>query len=422
MMTASQPPATPPEVVQAIAPDRAAALLMESGDFADARKLLLHLEAKKYKPSEVEFLLGMLDMQSRSYASAAKRFRRILISEPKAVRVRLELARALFAQGDYQNAEHQFRLARAGKLPPEAIANIDRYLIAIRRLKRYSYNFALAVAGDTNLNAGPALESVTLYGLPFQLSAEAKQQGGAGVALDAGGEWAQPLSQTVKFRFGAQLDRSQYARTEFDDMSISVHAGPRLTLNRWDFNALATVSERWFGDRPYFRSLGGGLDGTYYISSRTGVSVGVNYNDVAYPDYSYQTGPLVSASWGVFTAPTTSSLVSATAVLSRTDADNAGYANWAQQLGVSYSEDLKGGITVALSPSFTRISYDAEVAAFGVRRLDKLLILQAAVLDRALDIRGFTPRLIYSFSRNQSDVALYSFTRNRVEIGLTRFF
>jgi len=422
MMTASPPPVTPPAVVQQIAPDRAAALLMEAGDFADARKLLLDLEKKKFNLSEVEFLLGMLDMQSKDYASAARRFHRILVSEPKAVRVRLELARALFAAGDYQNAEHQFRLARAGKLPPAAIANIDRYLLAIRRLKRYSYNLALAVAPDTNLNAGPALESVTLYGLPFQLSAEAKQQGGVGVAVDAGGEWAQPLSQNLKFRFGAQLDRSQYPATQFDDMSISVHAGPRLTLNRWDFNALLTASERWFGDSPYLRSLGGGVDATYYISSRTGVSVGVNYNNAAYPDYSYQNGPVVSASWGVFYTPTTSSLVSAAAVLSRTDADDAGYANWAEQVGVSYSDDLKGGFTVSLSPSFTRISYDAEIPTFGVVRQDKLLILQAAVLDRAIDFHGFTPRLIYSFSRNLSNVPLYSFTRNRVEIGLTRFF
>jgi hypothetical protein len=42
------------------------------------------------------------------------------------------------------------------------------------------------------------------------------------------------------------------------------------------------------------------------------------------------------------------------------------------------------------------------------------------VLDRAIDIRGFTPRPFYGFTHNQSDVPLYSFTRNRVEIGLTR--
>jgi tetratricopeptide (TPR) repeat protein len=422
MIAASPPPPAPAPVVRQVAPEDAAAILMEHGDFADARKLLLALEKKKYKPSQVEFLLAMLDMQDKAYASAVRRFRRILVNEPKVVRVRLELARALFADGDYENAEHQFRLARAGKLPPAAIANIDHYLIAIRRLKRYSYNFALSIAPDTNLNAGPALESVTLYGLPFQLSSQAKQQSGVGLAVDAGGEWAQPLNPDVKLRLGIQIDRSQYEATQFDDMSIALHAGPRLTLDRWDFNALLTASERWFGERPYMRSLGPGFDGTYYFSSRTGVSMGINYNDVTYPNYAYQTGPVISGSWGVFHTLTTSSVVSATAILSRTEADDPGFANWAQQLSVAYSREFKGGITLSVSPSLTRISYDAEIPAFGVRRLDKLVILQAAVLDRAIDIRGFTPRLVYSFSRNQSDVPLYSFTRNRVEIGLTRFF
>jgi hypothetical protein len=54
--------------------------------------------------------------------------------------------------------------------------------------------------------------------------------------------------------------------------------------------------------------------------------------------------------------------------------------------------------------------------------MDNLFIVQISVLDRALDFRGFTPRVTYSFSRNDSNVPIYSFTRNRIEMGVTRFF
>jgi tetratricopeptide (TPR) repeat protein len=421
-LIAASPPPPQVSIFQQIAPEDSAALLIQKGDYAGARKLLLTLEKTKYKPNEVQFLLGMLDVQDRAYASAIRRFRRILVSEPGVVRVRLELARAFFAKGDYQNAERQFRLARAGKLPKAAIANIDSYLNAIRRLRRYSYNFSVAIAPDTNLNAGPALESVTLYGLPFQLSAQAKQQSGVGLAVDMGGEWAAPVTSTLKLRLGAQLDRSQYDETAFDDMSISVHAGPRLTLRRWDFNWLVTGADRWFGDRPYSTTVGTGVDATYYLSSRTGLSMGVNYNHVDYPYYAFQTGPVVSAAWGVFHALSTVSILSATAVLSRTAANDAGFSNWAQQVGVTYSYNLRGGITLSASPSYTRAAYDAPIPAFGVKRMDNLFIVQISVLDRALDFRGFTPRVTYSFSRNDSNVPIYSFTRNRIEMGVTRFF
>jgi hypothetical protein len=68
-------------------------------------------------------------------------------------------------------------------------------------------------------------------------------------------------------------------------------------------------------------------------------------------------------------------VVSATAILSRTEADDPGFANWAQQLGVAHSREFKGGITLGVSPSLTWISSHAEIAAFGVRHLDKLGIL-----------------------------------------------
>jgi hypothetical protein len=405
-----------------MAPEDAAALLMQKGDFADARKLLLALEQEKYKPNEVEFLLAMLDMQDKAYGRAIMRFRRILVSEPGVVRVRLELARAFFAKGDFQNAERQFRLARAGKLPEAAIANIDNYLNAIRRLKRYSYNFAVAIAPDTNLNAGPALESVTLYGLPFQLSAEAKQQSGVGLAVNAGGEWAPPITSTLKLRLGGQVNRSQYSATAFDDMLISAYAGPRLTVKRWDFNWLVNASKRWFGDQSYLTAVGSGVDGTYYFSSRTGMSIGVNYNNLQYPRYEVQSGPAVSGAWGFFYTPTTSTLISATTVLSRQRANDSGFSNWSEQMGVSFTDELRGGITLALAPTFTHAVYDTIIPAFGVKRVDNLLTLQITALDRAMDFHGFTPRIIYSFSRNASTVPLYAFSRNRVEMGVTRFF
>lgn len=423
MIAAPPPPLnSPAPVVQQVAPEDAAAMLMQAQDFADARQLLLALEKKRYKPNEVEFLLGMLDVQVRDYDSAISRFRRILVSEPGVVRVRLELARAFFAKGDYQNAERQFRLARAGKLPKAAIANIDRYLAAIRRLKRYSYNFSVAIAPDTNLNAGPALESVTLYGLPFQLSAQAKQKSGVGLAVNTGGEWAPPLTDTIKLRLGGQINRSQYDATAFDDMLLSAYAGPRLTLQRWDFNWLVNASKRWFGDQSYLTAVGSGVDGTYYFTSRTGMSAGINYNNIQYPHYEVQSGPAVSGAWGFFYTPTTSTLISASAVLSRQRANDPGFSNWSQQVGVTFTDELRGGITLALAPTYTHAVYDAIIPAFGVRRVDNLLTLQVTALDRAIDFHGFTPRVIYTFSHNASTVPLYAFSRNRVEMGVTRFF
>ena len=52
-----------------------------------------------------------------------------------AERVRLELARAFFLKGDYDNADRQFRFARAGDIDDKVKANVDRFLTAINRLR-----------------------------------------------------------------------------------------------------------------------------------------------------------------------------------------------------------------------------------------------------------------------------------------------
>ncbi len=86
--------------------------------------------------AEAIFLRGMIAVAEEGLRRGNTDFRRILAAEPDRERVRLELARAFFASGDYDNAERNFKFARAGDLPPEVKANIDHLLAAITRLKQ----------------------------------------------------------------------------------------------------------------------------------------------------------------------------------------------------------------------------------------------------------------------------------------------
>jgi hypothetical protein len=94
------------------------------------------------------FLTGLIAVAEKRYDDAVEAFHRILATEPERERVRLELARAFFLEADYDNAERNFRFARAGDLPPETKTLIDQYLAAIVRLRQWSYSVALGVADD----------------------------------------------------------------------------------------------------------------------------------------------------------------------------------------------------------------------------------------------------------------------------------
>ena len=119
----------------AISDTAAVQLLIANGRLDDAQKLLARILEKSPDDSEGLFLLGTVAVAQADYDKAISLFRRLLVKEPDAERVRLELARAFFLKGDYQNADRQFRFARAGDLPDAAKQNIDQFLGAINRLR-----------------------------------------------------------------------------------------------------------------------------------------------------------------------------------------------------------------------------------------------------------------------------------------------
>ena len=411
------------ETSRPISERQAAVLLIQAHRLTEARRVLVALERADPRDSEVQFLLGMIAMEEKAYPQAIRRFRRILAREPSAVRVRLELGRAFYLEKDYDNAERQFRLARAGDLPPAATANVDKYLFAIRQERRFSYNLSFALAPDTNLNAGPSLSSVEIFGLPFQLSSDARRRSGLGVALGAGGEWSPPISGALRLRLGAQFDGVQYPSARaFDDMTLGVYGGPRLVYRRWDVSLLATGFERWYGRSFYNSGVGGTLQTTYYATPRLGLTGSVGAQQVTYRPPAGQGGPAVSGSAGFFFTASSVSVVSGGLSVSRQQAGMSAYANTATQLQLGYFRDLPGGVSASIQPSVAEINYDSAQAGFGVARRDRQWQVRLTALDRRIDIAGFTPKLTYVHTDNASDIGLYRYRRDQGQIGFTRSF
>ncbi|MDK2761970.1 MAG: surface lipoprotein assembly modifier [Sphingopyxis sp.] len=403
--------------------DRGAAeRLIAAGRFDEARQILEKLEQDVPQDRQVQFLLALLDRQDRNYDRAIRRFRRILVDEPKAERVRLELGRTFFEAGDYVSAERQFRYARAGKIPLSVAQNIDRYLGAIRQRKTFSVNLLLSVSSDSNLNAGPATDAITLYGLPFQLSQNARATSGIGVVGDIQAEWAPRIAPKTKLLVGGVVHRAQYGHSEFNDTTLLLYAGPRINLKSWELNLRGSAARRWYGERPYTDQLGGGFDATYFIDARLGVTGTLNVNYTDYVRNPLQSGMAGSVALSAFYAPTPASFIRGTVQFGRQDAKIGGYANRSSLAGIQYVTDLKGGFTVGVMPSVTRIAYDEPLAAFGITRRDTQFSGQLSLLNRRLDFFGLTPKLVYTYMRNDSSIPLYSFRRSKFELAITSSF
>jgi tetratricopeptide (TPR) repeat protein len=402
--------------------DARARQLMTSGRLDEAIALVEARLAVAPRDIQARFLKGLIATARGQNRTAIDTYRSILIDAPGAARVRLELARAYFLERDFGNALRQFQFALAADPPAAVASNIQRYIAAIRQSKSVSYNVSVALAPDTNLNTGSSAREVTLFGLPFDLSDDATQRSGVGLALEGGGEWAPRIAPNTRLRIGANFQRREYSGSNFDDMTIVAYAGPRIVTGKWDVGLLATAGRRWYAAKPYNHSEGVRAEATYYPNGKFGISAAAIVQRVHYVAGDARNGPLVTLGGGVFYALTVSSAVNLKAGVSRQSALAAAYSNWSGFLAAGYFRELPMGFSAYIEPSVSIAEYDEALLAFGQVRSDRTQSVLATLLNRHLVLGRFTPRVSYTFTHQTSSIALYQFSRSRFELGLTTAF
>lgn len=396
--------------------------LLREGRIDEAEALLKRLRQRNPHDEQLLFLTGIVAMTRDDNRHAIRIFRSILIDNPGAVRVRLELARAFFLDKDYLNADRQFRLARAGSHPAEVIANIDQYLYAIREAKDWSYSLSVAMAPDTNLNAGTSSREVSLYGLPFELSEDARKHSGVGLSAEGAVEFAPRIGAHTRLRLGLAAQRREYSGNDFDDMGLAAYAGPRLVSSRWDVSVLATGFKRWYGAKPLVHALGGRIEATYYLTPDLGLSGGLAAQALDHARDDARDGALYSANLGLFHPLGSTSAISVKTAANRQTARDPAYANWSVNGSVAYFRELPAGFTVSFQPTFGLTRYDGVLPVLGEKRMDRSVSGELTLLNRHLVLSRFTPRVAYTLTRQWSSIPLYGFTRHRVEIGLVTVF
>jgi tetratricopeptide (TPR) repeat protein len=399
-----------------------AEILIANGSIQEARERLLALEKAMPGESQVQFLLGLISLGQKDYADAIVRFRRIVASEPNAVRVRLELGRAYFQKGDLRNAERQFQFARSGNLPPAVIKNVDAYLANIRRNRTFETGLSIAIAPDTNINRGPSTSNVLLYGLPFQLSPDAKASSGVGLAVGGRMTWTPRLSNEWRWDVGVAADARRYGEQAFNDTAIAAFTGPHLILDRIEARLNARASKRWYSGTAYADGVGGNFDITYYLSGRTGVFANVGITRLDYPQIPSQSGVVSEYALGAFHALTSSSIGRASFTVGRQGARAPALANKILGGDANYLREFGGGFTANLLSRYRDIRYDARLPAFQSARKDRQLVTQITLLNRRIVIEGFTPTLAYTHTLNDSNLPLFRYRRSQFEFGLSRVF
>ena len=357
---------------------------------------------------------------------AIEAFHAMLVTNPRLVRVRLELARAFFLKREDRLAKRHFEEVLAGDVPDAVRANIGGFLAEIRARRRWSFNLGFALAPDTNIGATSEERIIYIYGLPFERDAEELSTSGIGLSTWLSGEYQYPLSDRRRLRAGSDVSRRDYAGSFFDQTFVSAHGGPRwLVGSNAEASMLASVQWRWIGGGQLFDAPGLRLEAGRRVNQRMTVFARASLHDRGYRTETHLDGPVADVILGG--AWIVRSTVRADGAIGwgheRTEQERWRHDRKWLRLGVSVA--LPRGFTVAASGEMRWTDYEGNwfpYTASGVPREDRTRSIRISVHNRAFAWQGFSPRLSLVHEVRDTNAQLYDYRRTGGELSLVRVF
>ena len=368
--------------------------------------------------------------QEKKLDLAVTAFHAILVEHPELVRVRLELARTFFLLRKDALARRHFEQVLAGDLPPPVIANVQRFLAAIRARKRWQVYFGAALAPDSNIGAASDERFIEIHiggvPLPFRRDAEELTTSGVGLSLWAGGEYQHPLGDRVRLRAGGDLSRREYAGGDFDQTNLGVHAGPRwLADARTDVSLLGSARRSLVAGTGDYDAVGGRFEARRRLTPRVSVTGRASWHDRRYRTDRHLDGPALDLSLAGNWVATPTVRIDGALGYGNVRPERLRFRNTSRWLRMGVRKALPKGFSLGASAQMRWTDYEGEWPPNtppGELREDRTRTLSASVHHRRFTLYGFSPELAVTNETRRTNAQLYDYRKNAAELRFVRQF
>lgn len=393
-----------------------------------------------------EFDAAMQAVEANRLRTARQQLTALLAANPSLSRARLELARVYYLSQDYGAARLEAqRVLDDPNTPPTVQATVLAFLAQIdadeaRYAARHQWtpSFYAGLMYDSNINYGLAQDIVDIGGLPFIVSPDSKEKSGGAAVLNTG--IAHTFNPNRRFEAGEdtgsfvwQSEANAYYRAYFDESDfnlgvLTLRTGPAwIVPGRWRAYVGLQADEIFLGGDALalFTSLNPGAIwqvGENWEVALDGIITQRDYHDgdESGRDGWYEAGNLAVGRY----FSQRSVLVQAGVSYANFDADDEPFSYQGPEVFVGFNAAAWTNGAVFARISYRWYDFSGEEPGFDTPRDDTEL---RTLLGFQHDFReGWLDRwsLIgsWSYTDNQSNVAIYEYDRNQVSLGLSRRF
>lgn len=403
--------------------------LLQGGSPKQAYERLLQNHEQNSKNPQEWFLLGISAKQSGRFEEATRYFERLLEIDPNASRAKLELAEIAYQQGNGNEAKQLLLDVKAANPPAGVVATIDRFIanIAASEQQQKSWRLRASVGWmhDTNANAGPDVDSVLLYGLPFVLSTDAKETSDDALVTRLGFDHLKGISNTLSWQSNLSASWTDYRDlNNLDALYLSFSTGATWKQNGrmiWSLPVVADWVKIGHDNSYYSYSYGIAPQLRYLLNDRLSFSVGTSVSKKKYQSSSDRD----LTAWAL--SPSLDYKVSEKGSLrlgltgAKEDSGLDIYSNKLWGVNASYFHNFSKDLIATVRAGYSDSQYKGFEAAYTEKRHDKTTRFG---LDLTYHVAPIDSELLFSISHtnNDSNLPMYEYGRNQVSLSLRKVF
>lgn len=405
-------------------------LLDEGNSQAGYDLLMADFDPNSTNPLEYR-LLGLLAKANNRPREARQYWNKVIelsTSEALTGEAKLELAHIAYILGEGEQATTYLNEVKSNKPPAKVGDNIDAFLDVLENQgtpKNYQFSASVGYLHDSNANAGPTVDSVLMFGLPFTLSNDAKQTSDNALQLNFGFNHNKGITDDMSLQSSMSLNHTNYQDLHsLDSMVLSGSTGLSFRINN-ELVASVPVVADWVKighDKSYYSySYGIAPQLRYQVDKQLSLNLGSTFSHKKYQSSSDRDSDNYSLSPGIAYQISQQSYLTAGLTAGNVDSGLNYYSNDSLGLNARYGYAFTNGLQASISASYTDSDYDGKEAAYTEARHDKTSTIG---INASYPVKSIGAELLFSASHtnNNSNLPIYEYDRNQMSLSLRKVF